>query len=63
MKFNFESADKVIVDGYGASNMEFTYTIDGKLMKLQLPDGTRVLQILDDGSIFMKPDIILKKKS
>lgn len=60
---DFESADKVIINGLGASNSEFGYQLDGKNLKIQLPGETKVFRVLDDGSIFIPPNNILKKKT
>ncbi|QGT03583.1 hypothetical protein [Burkholderia pseudomallei] len=62
MKLTFESAEKVIITGGGVMNTEFSYQLDGKLLKIHLPDGVRVLTLEDNGDIQVPPNIILKKQ-
>ncbi|HDR9010942.1 TPA: hypothetical protein QDB08_003935 [Burkholderia vietnamiensis] len=62
MNLTFESGEKVIINGGGVMNTEFSYQLDGKLLKIQLPDGVRVLTLEDNGDIQVPPNIILKKQ-
>lgn len=62
IKLTFESDSKAIIGGGFSPNVEVDYKIDGKNLKLTVPQGTEVFTLEDRGDIRVSPDVVLTKQ-